>query len=609
MEQQLEFDRSLFIPGLTLRALRDSRYRNPAYALSELVDNSIDARAKHIDVLCFEREELVNVRHLWKLSEVAVLDDGHGMSEETLVQALRFGGRQFDGGRRIGKYGMGLPTASVSQCRRVDVWTWENGIENLRHCYIDVDAIEQHDVSHVPMPDHEPIPTYWLEAAYENTFNKAHGTLVAWSRIDRINERSDTIFNHIEREIGRIHRHFISGGQVLIRAASFREGAQEIRLETERQIRPNDPLYMMQQTSTPSPWDDVAMFEEHSRHTVDVEIDGRKEYVEIIYSIVKPEALKVAVGNPGSTPHGQHARRNMGVSVVREGREILLENAFLRAGGAATNPENRWWGCEVRFNGGADDLFGVDHNKQMAANFTHAANTLMNSDDSDKIALEEVSDGEDKIYEIVAHIRNTTRTMFNQIRVMMERRREGTPSRGPKRVSTQAEEMAKQATQEALASQKEQKTATDKQREELPAQEREEALEQALIAEGRTESDARVLAKYLVENDTWYHFESDRLDGFQMFRIRNQGGVLRVILNVDHPIHDFIRMFEEQAKADLSDPVRRAGLGIILMLMSWGRMEDQIEAPGERRDVQRIAMRWGEHVDEFINALTEFKEE
>ena len=612
MEQQLEFDtsgESLFIPGLTLRALRDSRYRNPAYALSELVDNSIDARAKHIDVLCLEREELVRSRHRWKLSEVAVLDDGHGMSKETLVQALRFGGRQLDGRRRIGKYGMGLPTASVSQCRRVDVWTWENGIENLQHCYIDVDAIEQHDMSDVPMPDQEAIPAYWLEAAYADTLNKAHGTLVAWSRIDRINQRSDTIFNHIEREIGRIHRHFINDGEVIIRAASFREGAQEIHFETDRQIRPNDPLYLMQQTSTPHPWNDVAMFEEQFRHTFDVDVDDRKESVEIIYSIVKPDALRVPGGLPGNAPHGKHARQNMGVSVVREGREILLENAFLRAGGASTNPENRWWGCEVRFNGGADDLFGVDHNKQMAANFTHAANMVMNIDDSDPVALEDLADVEDKIYEIVVHIRRTTRSMYNAIRLMMERRRETTPNRGPKRVSTQAEEMAKQATQEAIELQKEQKTATDKQREELPAQQRQEALEQAFVAEGRAENDARILAKYLVENDAWYHFESDRLDGFQMFRVRNQGGVLRIILNVDHPVHDFIRMFEEQAKTDLSDPVRKAGLGIILMLMSWGRMEDQIELPAERRSVQEMAMRWGKHVDEFINALTEFKEE
>lgn len=608
--EQLEFDtsgESLFIPGLTLRALRDSRYRNPAYALSELVDNAIDARAKHIDVLCFEREELVKVRRLWKLSDVAVLDDGHGMSEETLVQALRFGGRQFDARRRIGKYGMGLPTASVSQCRRVDVWTWENGIENLRHCYIDVDEIEQHNVSDVPMPDQEPIPAYWLDAAFEDTLNPTHGTLVAWSRIDRINERSDTIFNHIEREIGRIHRHFINDGEVVIRAASFREGAQGIYPEKEQRIRPNDPQYLMQRTSTPDPWDNTAMFHEHSRKTFTVTINGREESIDVVYSIVKPEALKV-IGNPGSAPHGKHAMRNMGVSVVRERRQILLENAFVRAGGSSTNPENRWWGCEVSFNGGADDLFGVDHNKQMAANFTHVANIMMNSDDGDDILLDEMADDGDMMYQIVAHIRNTTRSMHNTVRVLMGRRHEG-QNKGTKQVSAQAEEMAKQATQEALETQKETKTETDKQREELPPKQREELLERAFVAEGRTADDARVLAKSLVENDAWYHFESDRLDGFQMFRVRNEGGVLRVILNMDHPIHDFIRMFEVHAKADLTDPVRKAGLGIILMLMSWGRMEDQIEASAERRNVQEIAMRWGKHVDEFINTLAEFNEE
>ena len=56
-----------------------------------------------------------------------MIDNGHGMSADTLVQALRFGGRQQSQSvQQIGKYGMGLPTASVSQCKRLDVWTWDN---------------------------------------------------------------------------------------------------------------------------------------------------------------------------------------------------------------------------------------------------------------------------------------------------------------------------------------------------------------------------------------------------------------------------------------------------------------------------------------------------
>ena len=605
MAEQLRYDssgESLFIPADALRALRDSRYRSTAYALSELIDNSIDAKAKHIDILCFQQDEIVNVHHRWRLKEIAVLDDGRGMSRDTLIQALRFGGRESGGVRRIGKYGMGLPTSSVSKCRRADIWTWENSVDDAWHSYIDVAAIENNAIDSVPMPDEVAVPSTYLETCFDGTFNRAHGTLIVWNELDRVTERPETIFNHIEREIGKIHRYFINDGDVLIRAASFRENLSQA--ESERVIRPNDPLYLMHATSTPEPWASEPMFQQYGnpkryQHSA----NGKEETIEVIYSIVKQEALTTpGYSNAGDSPHGQHSRRNLGVSIVRERREILLEDAFVRAGGASTNPLNRWWGCQVLVDQGSDDLLGVDHNKQMAATFTQAAKEVMNSDANDAAFSD---DGDDLIMKIVLDIRNTTRAMLRDIAVMMEHSRMLPGKARKERVSNQAAVIAKEATKEAIHQGKDSTSSTDRDRTALPAEEREDLLVQVYVSEGQNENDARELAKQLVEDDEWYHFESDQLDAYQMFRVRNRAGVLRVILNMDHPIHDFIRIFEDQAKIDLSDPVRKAGLGIILMLMSWARMEDQIESDEERRRVQFIAQQWGQHVDEFIRHLTE----
>ena len=610
MAEQLGFEtsgQSLFIPTYTLRALRDSRYRNAAYALSELIDNSIDAKAHHIDILCLEREEVVNVRRHWKLNKIAVLDDGHGMSREALIQALRFGGRDPSGYHRIGKYGMGLPTASVSQCRRVDVWTWEHSINDLQHCYIDVDEVEQNDVNSIPAPDNEPIPTQWRNGAYEDTLNQTHGTLVMWSKLDRVSEKPETIFKQIEFEIGRIHRDFIKDNEVIIRAVSFREEGTRVLPNKEWQVRPNDPQYLMPETSTPDPWDKSPMFTKYGDTKVyKVMVNGREESIEVAYSIVKPEALRTpGYAQAGRSPHGQHARRNLGVSVVREGREILLEKAFLRGGGASTDPENRWWGCQVSFSQGADDVFGVDHNKQMAANFTDAANNLMNSDANDPSLVDEFADGDNEntysIYTIVADIRNTTRAMLSEITRKMRHRNDLPNTRDVQQVPRQAEAIAKQATLEAIEQGLESATVTDQQRANLPPEQREAELQQVYVKEGRTEDDARELAKYLIENDNWYHLEADQLDGYQMFRVQNQGGILRIILNMKHPIYRFLSVFEDQDPAKITDPTAR--VGIILMLMSWGRMEDQVEADKERQAIQDIAMRWGRHVDEFISRL------
>ena len=123
-----DVDRSLFPGSFTIRALRDSRYHNTAYAIAELIDNSVEAHAEQIELLCMEEPQLVKERQRRRVSAIAVLDNGTGMDRRTLLDALKFGGgTRHDSGRGIGKYGMGLPTSSMSQCKRVDVWTWQDG--------------------------------------------------------------------------------------------------------------------------------------------------------------------------------------------------------------------------------------------------------------------------------------------------------------------------------------------------------------------------------------------------------------------------------------------------------------------------------------------------
>ena len=77
-------DRSLFPGSFTIRALRDSRYHNTAYAIAELIDNSIEADAEQIELLCMEQRQLVKARERNRVSEIAVLDNGKGMDVRTL---------------------------------------------------------------------------------------------------------------------------------------------------------------------------------------------------------------------------------------------------------------------------------------------------------------------------------------------------------------------------------------------------------------------------------------------------------------------------------------------------------------------------------------------
>src|SRR6185437_11350973 len=96
-----------------MESLRELGYSFPA-AVADLVDNSIDAGAHRIDVaLEFDGAG----------SWVRIADDGCGMSGSELDEAMRYGAARSYNTNDQGRYGLGLKTASMSQCRSVTVAT------------------------------------------------------------------------------------------------------------------------------------------------------------------------------------------------------------------------------------------------------------------------------------------------------------------------------------------------------------------------------------------------------------------------------------------------------------------------------------------------------
>ena len=577
----MSFDRTLFLPNMTILAMRDSRYRHPALAVAELIDNALDAKASRVEVLIREHQVRVNQNNRWRVAQLAVVDNGHGMSAERLVQALRFGGRQPSQSiQQIGKYGMGLPTASVSQCKRLDVWTWENSSACF-HSYLDIDKIDEGTQQEIPEPDSQPMPQEWREMIATDALNPNRGTLVVWSEPDRIVAQPQTIFDQLEEQIGRIYRRYIDEGELTIRMASFRPGEQNPRID--RVVRPNDPLYLMKSSATPAPWDQEPMFRPYATKEFTLNINGREESVEVTYSIAKQEALGDHRGDlPGNRDYGRHTRNNMGVSVVRENREIVLENFFITEGGGGSLPENRWWGCEVRFGSGCDDMFGVDHNKQMVSYFARAVkDTLAGDGSSTQQTLDDLGVGENDVYTIVAHIRATVRAMMGEIARMFAARpgrSAGTDADGAApSVEQAAVSLLTGVIRRSIKDEGSKQTQTDRNRAELNEEERTIQLTDYLIREGSSEPDAQNRAAQIVQNDDWFSVIPAQLAGSQMFSFVSSGGVLNMSLNIHHPIYRFLQVIETEAEQSDNEVARRAVVGILAMLLSWGRMEEDIE--------------------------------
>ena len=622
--EQQELDLTLVDPAAAVRALRDAQYDNTGKAIAELIDNAIDAGANCVELLIEECQQLIKQRSRWRVSRIAVVDNGSGMDPATLVEALRIGGRR--SGRRahpIGKYGMGLPTASASQCLFAEVWTWQGSLEQAAHSVLNIGGVLDGKISSQPVPDLAPVPDEWRSRISEQGLDARHGTLVVWSNFgDRVISAAKTLFRQVEEEVGRTYRHFINDRVVSIRMARFRDH----KLEEEKNVRPNDPLFLMRCSATPAPWLEEPMFQEYAKRSFPIVVeergsDGvlhtREDVAEVRYSMVRPEVIienRDENGEersvlPGRLPHGRFAGRNMGVSIVRANRELLLDRSFLPMGGG--DQENRWWGCEIRFEPGLDEAFGVDHNKQMATRITNAARALINSHKhTDSHAIDELGIDEDDpaypIYEMVAHIRRTTRNMLKEIeqlfRQRRQRRKQADEDDGPLSPGQEAAQIAKNARQEELL-EGAQRTATDIERDSVDPAEKELALAQHFEQGDRDAETARQFASSIVARDDWYAFDQRKLYGHQMFGVDSVKGVLVVSLNINHELSDFLDVLEEQVN-DLDDPLaRRAAVALRTLLLAWARLQDDTAENRHRAELEDIAAQWGRHARNFLPVI------
>ncbi|HBY61494.1 MAG TPA: hypothetical protein DEH78_16860, partial [Solibacterales bacterium] len=126
---------------------RDSGYKSTSSAVAELVDNALQAGARSVRI-SVEATDAMSGSDI----RIQVADDGIGMERATLVQAMRFGGSgRYNDRSGLGRFGMGLPNASLGQARRVSVYTWQSGASVLM-TYLDVDEIAMGQVVEVPDP-------------------------------------------------------------------------------------------------------------------------------------------------------------------------------------------------------------------------------------------------------------------------------------------------------------------------------------------------------------------------------------------------------------------------------------------------------------------------
>ncbi|GLY71341.1 ATP-binding protein [Amycolatopsis taiwanensis] len=390
----------------TVKSIRDTGYKGTDYALAELIDNSFQwGDANTVLLIIVQRRVQGKRRSAKRIDEIWVVDDGAGMTDEALNLALSFGGSgKYDDRSGIGRFGMGLPQASVSQCKRTDVWTWQKSQpENASHTYLDLNEVEETKQAALTVPwptdpsspDYVAMPEWVLEvfkthAVPDTSFGQPlySGTAIRWTNLDKLRwVRADAMFTHTENLLGRVYRKFLTS---VARRRSIKvaimDGDTLGGPDVFDEVRPNDPLYLHPVAETTLEyWEaeagaddgaggmlhitDEPPFAEHISSPRDFVIrrpDGQgTSTVHVRLSLAKSRARPGR--NPGSgTRQGQHARDNSGISVMRADRELVLEKTL------AQEATDRWWGVEIVFDPSLDEIFGVTNNKQDAPYLTQA---------------------------------------------------------------------------------------------------------------------------------------------------------------------------------------------------------------------------------------------
>jgi hypothetical protein len=221
-----------------IRSLRDVGYDFSA-AVADIVDNSIEWGATSIDI---------NVEYRGRNSWVRVADNGKGMSEDQLVEAMRFGSERAYSEDALGKFGLGLKTASLSQCSFVAVASRNDAKNKIEGFCWDLDHIAHVDKWEILKLTDKKMQTIVFEPLIKN---KSTGTVVFWWKLDRFLEykhshsvaASTRILNmdrELEEHLAMVFHRFLSG---------YVQGREKVKISLNgNPIEPWDPFVRKEKT-------------------------------------------------------------------------------------------------------------------------------------------------------------------------------------------------------------------------------------------------------------------------------------------------------------------------------------------------------------------------
>ena len=569
---------SLVSIGRAVLSLRESDF-DTCSAVGEVIDNSIQADAKSIKMALSEQELSGRgiARGTKVLNSCAFGDDGVGMDANTLHHCLQLGySSRYNDRNGIGRFGVGMTLAAISQCQRIDIYSKEKDAESWLTTHIDLDEIVNDP--NIPEPITAEIPKRYTELVGKNS-----GTLVIWNKFDR---QPDKVEN-IRHWIRRTYRKYLGSEKVEKGKITDIKEPITIQLNGE-ELEPFDPLYA---TSNPD-----ILSEEKAKLFEPIEFDcpipedagvQQKTSKVIIQMSFTPESWRPEGGGAsGRSSEAQVAKldENEGFSIMRANREVFYDTLGHFKPKAHADGLDRWWSAEILFEPVLDRLFSVRNIKRGAKPVTQLRQKIQEEmEQSIKQCRKDVAALWEKNKQKQIDEKTNTQTAHNDAEEVVKDSNPTPGSAGAKKTET----------------------------------EKIEEIKEILFLKSKEELD-EWLGKIKSNPCTIIDNEGTQWKGDTFLDIIAQGGNTIIEYNHSHDffrlIHEFLKKLDEaRAKEDhdeVAEIAHRLKVAIDLLFMAYARAEGTLDPDHEQKvedTLQFLRANWGVHLQNFVRSYKKSK--
>jgi hypothetical protein len=345
---------SLIVGQAFIRGIRDIGYRHTGSALAELVDNALQAGAENIHI-AFAKN-----RSGAKVESIAVIDNGHGMIPEMIRFAVMWGGTHRENDRDgMGRYGYGLPSASVSQGKRFTVYSCPPD-GRMHAVTIDIDEIGQGNYADgagdivIPEAAAAKLPGFVNEhiAAQLPGGKLEHGTVVVIEKLDKITRNTVNVLrNQLLEFFGITYQKLLRNAEIVV---------------DDTPLEPIDPLFV-----TPGfRYYDIDADRAQALDPITIEVKGEdgavKGSMEVRFAYMPAsfgsiDKTKNASDRRNQNPRFQVMKEYNGILFYRMGRflDCVRHTPF-----HTFMNNDRYFKIEVDFSAVLDEYFNVSTSKQ-----------------------------------------------------------------------------------------------------------------------------------------------------------------------------------------------------------------------------------------------------